>query len=264
MKTLLATVAAIALATPALAAPGFVALEGSDATTFHHDAQYSTQLFSYLKGGSAKQVLIYNASGTFNIDASTGQTNAYTTTLTGVTLSDYSALYIQTPGTCCNADNTVLNGFGSAVNTFISNGGNLSIGNYTGGTYDGVVVGGAAPFGSIGGVGGNGASGPGCTDNETVTAAGIAKGFTQPPVDGCWSHQGYEMSYWGSFGYSNLIAASTEYTYADGTHNGSSFLALGGTLGGGVPEASTWVMLIAGFGLVGAAARRRRTTTVAA
>lgn len=31
----------------------------------------------------------------------------------------------------------------------------------------------------------------------------------------------------------------------------------------GVPEASTWVMLIAGFGLVGAAARRRRTTVVA-
>jgi hypothetical protein len=32
----------------------------------------------------------------------------------------------------------------------------------------------------------------------------------------------------------------------------------------GVPEASTWMMLIAGFGLSGAAMRRRRITTVAA
>ena len=34
--------------------------------------------------------------------------------------------------------------------------------------------------------------------------------------------------------------------------------------GGGVPEPASWAMLIAGFGLVGAAARRRRSTVVAA
>lgn len=264
MKMLLATVAAAALAGPALAAPGFVSLEGSDATTFHHDSQYSTQLFTYMKGSSIKPVLIYNASGTFNIDATTGQTNSYTTTLAAITLSDYSALYIQTPGTCCNADNTVLNGFGLAVGSFIANGGNLSIGNYTGGTYDGVVVGGAAPAGTIGGVGGNGAAGPTCTDGETVTAVGLAKGFTQPPVLGCWSHQGYQSSYWEALGYINLIASSTEYTYGDGTHIGSSFLARGGTLGGAVPEPSAWAMLIFGFGLVGVTARRRRLRSVVA
>ena len=33
---------------------------------------------------------------------------------------------------------------------------------------------------------------------------------------------------------------------------------------GGVPEPATWAMLIAGFGLVGAALRRRRVTTVSA
>jgi hypothetical protein len=33
---------------------------------------------------------------------------------------------------------------------------------------------------------------------------------------------------------------------------------------GGVPEPATWAMLIAGFGLVGTAARRRRTVAVAA
>jgi hypothetical protein len=36
------------------------------------------------------------------------------------------------------------------------------------------------------------------------------------------------------------------------------------TFTAGVPEASTWAMLIAGFGLVGAAARRRKATAVTA
>ncbi|MBC7505263.1 MAG: PEPxxWA-CTERM sorting domain-containing protein [Sandarakinorhabdus sp.] len=42
------------------------------------------------------------------------------------------------------------------------------------------------------------------------------------------------------------------------------FSLLDGVSVAGVPEASTWAMLIAGFGLVGAAARRRRNSVVAA
>ena len=46
--------------------------------------------------------------------------------------------------------------------------------------------------------------------------------------------------------------------------NGSTFIfAFRGVNGTSVPEASTWAMLIAGFGLVGAAARRRRTVVTA-
>ncbi len=258
----------VMVATPAAAAPGFIALEGSDATTFHHDAGYSNQLFKYLKGGSAKKVLIYNPSGTFNIDGSTGFSNAYTTTLTGVTLSDYSALYLQTPGTCCSASLTALDGFGTSVNTFIASGGNLSIGNYRGGGYDGVVIGGAAaPAGVIEGVGalnGGVGGGPGCTDKETVTALGIAKGFSQPPVLSCWSHQGYDNTYWGALGYLDLIHADPAYTFRGGGNNGSSFLAIGGTLGSpGVPEPATWAMLVLGFGGVGALIRNRRRVAVA-
>ena len=259
----------VMVATPAAAAPGFIALEGSDATSFHHDGTYSNQLFKYLKGGSAKQVLIYNPSGTSNIDGSTGFTNAYTTTLTGVTLSDYSALYLQTPGTCCSASLTALDGFGTSVNTFIASGGNLSIGNYRGGGYDGVVIGGAlAPAGVIEGVGalnGGVGGGPGCTDKETVTAAGIAKGFSQPPVLSCWSHQGYDNTYWGALGYLDLIHADPAYTFRGGGHNGSSFLAIGGSLGSpGIPEPATWAMLVLGFGGVGALIRNRRRVAVAA
>ena len=257
----------VMVATPASAAPGFIALEGSDATSFHHDGSYSTQLFKYLKGTSAKKVLIYNPSGTINIDATTGLTNAYTTTLTGVTLTDYSALYLQTPGSCCSASLTALDTFGSSVNAFIGLGGNLAIGDYRGGGYDGVVIGGAAaPAGVIegftalnGGVGG----GPSCTDRETVTLAGISKGFSQPPVLGCWSHQAYDNTYWGALGYLDLIHADPAYTFRGGGHNGSSFLAIGGSLGSpGIPEPATWAMLVLGFGGVGALVRNRRRMAV--
>ena len=54
--------------------------------------------------------------------------------------------------------------------------------------------------------------------------------------------------------------------FASGSPDGvPPFTILDGvSLTGGVPEASTWAMLIAGFGLIGAVARRRRQTVVAA
>lgn len=275
-KITLASTAAIlamsSLATPVFAVTpptsGFLALEGSDATSFHQDSTYGPQLFKYLQGASALPVLIYNQSGTYNIDASTGHVNAYTTSLASINLSNYSALYIQTPGTCCTADNTTLNGYGAAVNAFRAAGGNVAIGNYVGGDFDGVVVGWAgSPAGVIegytamnGGVGG----GPSCSDGEIVTALGISKGFTQPPVDGCWSHQAYDNSYWSTFGYVDLMHADPAYTFRNGGNNGSSFLALGGTLGhNDVPEPAAWALMIVGFGMVGGALRRRAMVVTA-
>ncbi len=116
-----------ATGTAAHAAAGFVALEGSDATAFHEDAAYTAQLFKYLQGGSSKNVLVFNPSGVIDLSSITGGVGVTNvTSLAGVTLGDYSALYIQSPTGCCIADNTVLNGFGAGMRAFISEGGNLT------------------------------------------------------------------------------------------------------------------------------------------
>jgi hypothetical protein len=252
-------VAILALCSVQAKADGFVALEGSDATALHHDASYTPQLFGYLQGSSTLPVLVIGGVDLSALGITGGVATVTVGSITGQDLTKYSAIYIESPGGCCTADNTALNGFGAAVNAFVAAGGNVSIENYVGGSYDGVVPGGAAPFGAIegfgvinGGVGG----GPGCTDGETVTAFGVSKGFSQPPVDGCWSHQAYESSYWSGFGYQSLMASATDattggfgFTFGDGTQLGSSFLAEGGSLGTvGAPEPSNLVLL--GFGLI--------------
>jgi hypothetical protein len=215
---------------------GFIALEGSDATAYHHDTVYTSNLFHYLQGASTLPVLVYNPAGVVDLSPYTGGVPvANTTTMTGLTLSNYSAIYIESPTGCCTADNTVLNGFGSVVKDFIAAGGNLGIENYVGGGYDGVVVGGqGASNRNMGGIGTNG-PGPTCTDGETVTALGSSKGFVQPPVDGCWEHQAFRNAYWNLFGYVSLIAAAPDYFGAssdtDATAGGSALMVIGGTLG---------------------------------
>ena len=57
----------------------------------------------------------------------------------------------------------------------------------------------------------------------------------------------------GSLGAGDSITLTYAYVFGDKID----------IVGGGVPEPSTWAMLIGGFGLVGAAARRRRTSVTA-
>jgi PEP-CTERM motif len=65
----------------------------------------------------------------------------------------------------------------------------------------------------------------------------------------------------GCDGVGNGIRISTN-TYGDGIPQ-SGLQQIGTASGGAVPEPASWAMLIAGFGLVGAIARRRRTAVAA-
>jgi hypothetical protein len=256
------SVLGLSLATTPSAQAGFVALEGSDATALHRDTSYTPNLFGFLRGSSSLPVLIL---GTIDISSITGVPVVTSTTLPGSLSGVYSAVYIESPFGCCTADNTVLNGNGALMNTFIGAGGNLAIENYIGGSYDGVVPGGSGADGTNTGGIGTGGPGPGCTDGETTTALGLSKGFTQPPVDGCWEHQGYRNGYWNSFGYISLIAADPAFFGAssdlDPTAGGSGLLALGGTLGSSAPEPASFLLMgsaFVGLGLTRLVRRRNR------
>jgi len=91
---------------------------------------------------------------------------------------------------------------------------------------------------------------------------------------GCFAGPGAGCGYTGWIQSTYTIANAGTYRLGFGTSNfgDTAFdtgLAFSGALVDGravdaIPEPSSWIMLIAGFGLVGAAARRRRNTAVAA
>jgi hypothetical protein len=58
-------------------------------------------------------------------------------------------------------------------------------------------------------------------------------------------------------------AGGSNYTTFAGPGYATAFMDPIVSFSAGVPEPASWAMMIAGFGLVGAAARRRRTVAVA-
>ena len=245
------------------ASAGTIALEGSDATALHEDATYVTQLFGYLKSDSTfntKPVLVIcdDAGGACVSSAPAGTVQIGITAFSALSQADlnanYSAVYISSPDTCCDERN-----LSAANQTKIKNfsdlGGSFAIQDYQGG--NATLLGFDAPSTEIAGHGG-GLGGDSCWDSQIFLPSALAKGFTQPPVLGCWAHQAYDMDYFGTGpggqGFVSLVDSGRSF---DSLGSGvfSSFLVKGGELGT-VPVPAT--VLLAGLGLLGVLASRRR------
>jgi hypothetical protein len=220
---------------------GNIALEGSDATAFHRDANYTLQLFTYLQGGSALKVLILGGVPLLGVSGiSVMDTNSNPYALSGATnynLANYSAVYIESVGGCCfQADHSISPGDAALIGAARSRvGGGLSVGieNYGGGPAWGPILPAsvnALPASDFGGITDYGTAGGSiCTDGEIFTAFALANGFTQPPVLRCWEHQAYYYPDFQALGFNSLVESDPSgYTFGA---DGSAFLVLGGTLG---------------------------------
>jgi hypothetical protein len=141
------------------------------------------------------------------------------------------------------------------VAAYLGAGGTVMIENYTGGSaWDFAVGAGGDGNAHVAGVGGS-SNTSGSDDDETVTALGLANGFTQPPVLNEWDHQGYDTDFFAPLGFTE------DFFTSDLCGSGvpcSALLSTGATLTGAAPEpASFWLI---GAGLTGLGLLRRRIT----
>lgn len=209
----LAAILAASLTTQRLQA-GIVILEGSDAAGVHCGpgaAQtYTNQLLAALKGTSIKPVLVLSnfgggcAASSSVLKVVTGSLGA---AFPAFNTTNYSGLYIMSPGGCCADGRTLVSAADqAAIAAFRIAGGSVGIMDFQGGDWT-IALGFTAPPATVGGFGPPRATAPGsfCFDGNTVTAAGTSLGFTAAPTLGCFGHQAYDMVYFGGIGFTALI-----------------------------------------------------------
>jgi len=268
----LGTAMALAAATlvPTTAAQaGTVILEGSDAIGFHCPfgqataCQYKEQTFSALGGADPRSIAVIGRDVTNSLVSGVSHsTVSFDDLSTAGNLNNYVAIYFVPGFGCCDSNPAALAGRDLDVANYVNAGGTVEIGNYDGNSAWDFLTGGSGNGAFVAGVGGA-LSGPSCTDGETVTAAGLTNGFTQPGVVGCWTHQAYGQDHFAALGFTlSFFDADPAFAALNPGYGGfSSLLSNGKTVVGvsNAPEPASWAMMLGGFGLVGGAMRRRRT-----
>jgi hypothetical protein len=243
-------------------------LEGSDAiglhSQFNGDAgavAYRDQVWKAI-GGSDPRTIAFIGDSITGISSNTHAISKFSSVAAAGALSNYVALYFQAGGGCCSENDSLISvaGAQAAVAAYLAAGGTVMIGNYIGGAAWDFAVGTTGGANSHVAGSSGGLSGSTCSDGEKVTAAGLANGFTQPPVIGCWTHQGYDQAgFFLARGF-NLSFFDAGPDYPAGF---SSLLSNGVTVTGaappGVPEPSILALLSMGLLGFGFAGRRRRS-----